>query len=195
MVHITDRSQTETNKADEAEAEFLDGLIARVAERDREALAELYRRTASSVYAFALSVLKDSHGAEDVMQDTYVSIAQNSGGYRSQGKPTAWILTIAKNLALSRLGRSENKNVSLEEFEDISSQNDQYSAADRRILIKTAMSCLSDEERQIVSLHAVAGLKHREIGELTGLPLATVLTKYNRALAKMKKTLGGGSYE
>ena len=57
------------------------------------------------------------------------------------------------------------------------------------------MSCLSDEERQIVSLHAVAGLKHREIGELTGLPLATVLTKYNRALAKMKKTLGGGSYE
>ncbi len=129
------------------------------------------------------------------MQDTYVSIAQNSGGYRSQGKPTAWILTITKNLALSRLGRSENKNVSLEEFEDISSQNDQYSAADRRILIKTAMSCLSDEERQIVSLHAVAGLKHREIGELTGLPLATVLTKYNRALAKMKKTLGGGSYE
>lgn len=46
-----------------------------------------------------------------------------------------------------------------------------------------------------MSLHAVAGLKHREIGELTGLPLATVLTKYNRALAKMKKTLGGGSYE
>ena len=48
------------------------------------------------------------------------------------------------------------------------------------------MRNLSEEERQIVMLHAVAGFKHREIAATLDLPLATVLSKYNRALKKLK---------
>ena len=62
-------------------------------------------------------------------------------------------------------------------------------------MLRTALSALNSEERQIVSLHAVAGLKHREIAEMTGIPLSTVLTKYKRALEKMKKVLGGDGCE
>ena len=49
------------------------------------------------------------------------------------------------------------------------------------------MNHLSDEERQIVVLHAVAGFKHREIADLTGLSLTGVLSKYSRALKKLKQ--------
>lgn len=48
---------------------------------------------------------------------------------------------------------------------------------------------LGGEERRIFLLHAVAGFKHREIAEFMELPLATVLSKYSRAVKKMRKYL------
>ena len=53
------------------------------------------------------------------------------------------------------------------------------------------MAGVSDEESQIVMLHAVAGLKHREIADMLDMPLATVLSKYNRALKKMRRIIEG----
>ena len=58
-----------------------------------------------------------------------------------------------------------------------------------RIVLAAAINSLGDEERQIVTLHALTGMKHREIAELLDLPLATVLSKYRRALIKLKKYL------
>ena len=54
------------------------------------------------------------------------------------------------------------------------------------------MDTLSDEEREIVSLHALTGLKHREIAAMMDLALPTVLSKYHRALKKLKNSLQGG---
>ena len=51
-----------------------DGLILRIAEGDTAALEVLYRQTSASVYGFALSILRDPTAAEDVMQDTFVSV-------------------------------------------------------------------------------------------------------------------------
>ena len=50
-------------------------------------------------------------------------------------------------------------------------------------------SKLNEQERQILMLHAVTGLKHREIAEIMGIPLATVLSKYARSLKKLKHIL------
>ena len=57
------------------------------------------------------------------------------------------------------------------------------------IIAILGMEELSDEERQIVTLHAVSGFKHREIAELMELPLPTVLSKYSRALKRLKQRL------
>ena len=54
-----------------------------------------------------------------------------------------------------------------------------------------AQGRLSDEERHIVVLHAVCGLKHREIAQFLGLALPTVLSKYHRSLKKLKTILEG----
>ena len=61
--------------------------------------------------------------------------------------------------------------------------------SDEAMVLREAMRILSAEERQIVLLHAVSGLKHREIADDLGMPLATVLSKYRRALAKLRKRL------
>ena len=49
------------------------------------------------------------------------------------------------------------------------------------------MEKLTDEEREIVMLHAVAGFKHREIAHMMDMALATVLSKYHRAMKKLQK--------
>lgn len=58
-----------------------------------------------------------------------------------------------------------------------------------KLVLEAAFAILNDEERQIVMLHVVAGLKHREIGELIESPVGSVLAKYHRALKKLKKQI------
>ena len=60
---------------------------------------------------------------------------------------------------------------------------------ENKMLLETAFGILGEEEITIVVLHMINGLKHREIAELTGLTLSTVLSKYNRSLKKMKSII------
>lgn len=57
------------------------------------------------------------------------------------------------------------------------------------MVLQTVLQVLDEQERQIVMLHVTAGLKHREIAGMLGIPLPTALSKYRRALAKLKRAL------
>jgi len=172
-------------------AEFanIDEMLAAIAEGNTEALAQLYHRASASVYAFALSILKNTTDAEDVLHDCFVRIFTSAGSYRSKGKPMAWILTITRNLCMKRF--QEQQRTSELKHQDWNSfaANDPTASNDDRILIRECMLSLNDEERQIVILHAVAGLKHRQISQLLEMPLSTVISKYNRSIKKLKANL------
>ena len=58
-----------------------------------------------------------------------------------------------------------------------------------RSILRSCMEQLRDEERQIVTLHALSGFKHREIAAILQLPLPTVLSKYHRAVKRLKQHL------
>lgn len=170
----------------DASARHLDELIDKISTGDRDALALLYEQTNKNVYSFALSILKDPHDAQDVLQDCYLHIYSAADRYRSQGKPMAWILTITRNLCLKCV-QSHAKCVPTPEDEwDFSSREDTEFSVEDNMMLSLCMRALSDEERQIVVLHAVSGLKHREISALLNIPLPTVLSKYNRSIKKLK---------
>ena len=182
---------SEKTERQEAENALLDALLERIANGDTAALEALYRRTQTAVYGFALSVLKNAHDAEDVLHDCYVAVWDGAAQYRSQRKPMAWLITIAKNLCLGQL-RAQRKTMEMpEELPFLSADAAGISVEDRTVL-SACMQRLSDGERQIVTLHAVAGFKHREIAAILHMPLATVLSKYNRAIRKLKQYLQAG---
>ena len=110
-----------------------DALILRIAQGDTAALEVLYRQTSSSIYGFALSILRDPVAAEDVMQDTFVSVMQSAPGYQPSGKPMAWLLTIARNLALMRLRRAESKNLSFDELFHVEDTHDAYQTTENHM--------------------------------------------------------------
>lgn len=171
----------------------LDRLLLQTGKGDREAFARLYGLTRGAVYALALSLLRDAYEAQDVSQDVYVKVWESAPAYRPQGSPMAWLLTVARNLARSRLRRS-GRQVALdeEEWNAIPAAASDVSPEDRQVL-QAALAGLSAEERQIVLLHAAAGLKHREIAGLLERPLSTVLSKYHRGLKKLRAQMKGES--
>ena len=146
-------------------------MIEAMGDGDMEAFHLFYQDTARPVYSFILSLTRNPEEAEDVMQDTYL---------------TVW------NLCYMRFREQKMKaDVALEDLAE--KEEGEYcapleQAADRKVLLD-ALGRISREERQIVLLHAAAGMKHREVAEALQMPLATVLSKYNRSMKKLQELL------
>lgn len=169
--------------------QLTDALMEQVAKGDRAAFAQLYEKTRHALYCYLLAIVKQAAAAEDLMQDTYVAVYRHIDSYRPQGKPMAWVFTIARNLAYMEL-RKAGSQVALE---DCAPQEEQggdatLQAVDAMVL-RAALSHLSEEERQIVLLKAVMGYKFREIAQSTGLPAGTVRSSYSRSMKKLQKIL------
>lgn len=174
-------------------AELDEKLIVRLADQDADAFHDLYRLTSGAVYGFALSILKNKHDAEDVMHDTFIRVYHGAVSYIPRGKPLSWILTIVRNLSYNKL-KSGSMCEDITQYEDLACMDGSEQTVDK-IVLETAMKILSFEERQIVILHALTGMKHREIGELLEMPTGTVLSKYNRALSKVRAQMEAEGWE
>ena len=155
---------------------------------DRAALEALYVQTEKAVYALALSLLRDPEDARDVTQEVYLKVRAAAHLYVPQGKPLAWLFTITRNLCRD-LQRSRTRDGQTPEDLENDARFSYVSDPTDRLVLEAALKALGDEERQVVLLHAVSGLKHREIAQDLGLPLSTVLSRYNRALKKLKRHL------
>ncbi|MBE5742982.1 MAG: RNA polymerase sigma factor [Clostridiales bacterium] len=157
-----------------------DRLLRLVAKGDNDAFEQLYLKTKRGVYAFLYSYFKNQHDTEDAMQTVYLKIKTHVSSYKVGTNGRAWIFQIAKNHALTELKKNSRK----EEYEDKSSvgftQGEVFDAMQR---------ALSEEEQRIVILHVLWGYKHREISKLIESPIGTVVSKYKRAIDKLKKAL------
>lgn len=123
------------------------------------------------------------------MQDCYAALFTSASGYASCGKPLAWILTIVRNLCFQKLRLRKLKAELPPQDDDALFCEKEDIPVEDKFIIRECLTALQDEERQIIILHAVSGFKHRETAEMLGLPLATVLSKYRRALKKLEKRL------
>ena len=163
-------------------------LIARIADGQEEALGALYDLIKTDVYAYALSKVTSVYDAEDVMQDTFVQIYKNAKTYTPKGKPLAWILTIELNL-IRRMFQLKSRVTDLEEVAIVADSASLEKKVVNGIYIESLLKTLSDEEKEIVTLHVVNGFKHREIAKFMKKPLSTILSKYNRAIKKLQNAV------
>lgn len=166
-------------------------LIVRIDRDDRSALEEFYTLTERTLYSYVLAIVKNPYDTQDIVQDTYLKVRASAHLYQKQGKPLAWLFTIARNLAMD-LFRRNSRFLSEEAFEmDDTMEYSYVTEMTDRLVLETAMNILTERERQILLLHLVAGIRHREIAANLGLPLSTVLSCYQRTLKKLKRYLEG----
>ena len=166
-------------------------LIVRIDRDDRSALEDFYTLTERTLYSYVLAIVKNPYDTQDIVQDTYLKVRASAHLYQKQGKPLAWLFTIARNLAMD-LFRRNSRFLSEEAFEmDDTMEYSYVTEMTDRLVLETAMNILTERERQILLLHLVAGIRHREIAANLGLPLSTVLSCYQRTLKKLKRYLEG----
>lgn len=181
-------SMEELARAQRPEGRLEERLLPLVGQGDSEAFEVLYRSTEKAVYALALSILKNPHDAEDIVQETYLKVLAAAHLYVPQGKPLAWLFTITKNLCRDLL-RGQSRTEAAPDGAEDDLRFSYVSDPTDRLVLEAALKALGEEERQVVLLHAASGLKHREIARDLGLPLSTVLSRYSRALKKLQRYL------
>lgn len=153
---------------------------------DKDALVNFYEMTCNAIYSFILSIIKNKHDAEDIFQDVYIKIYESTSKYQKKGKPLAWILTIVKNSCLEFLRKQKNHS-NIDDLYDVGFTDKEKKKIEDRMLIDTIFINITEEERNIIILHIVSGMRFIEIAKFLNLPLSTVLSKYHRAIKKVKK--------
>jgi RNA polymerase sigma-70 factor (ECF subfamily) len=146
--------------------------VERARRGDAAAYGALVRRHYRAAYAVALAVLGNPMDAEDVCQDAFLRALERLDSLRKPERFSAWLLQIVRNQA--RNFRSYRRLRSARPLDESSAAADEDPAreAERQELrreLESALSGLSEIEREVVLLHDLEGWKHREIAEALGL--------------------------
>ncbi len=169
----------------------LDRLVRRLQRGDMSVFAEIYELTYRQVYFKVIPILKDDALADDIIQDTYIKVLESIGNYHEQSF-IGYLLTIARNLAINEYKRRK-RTVSLDALEvepqPYVYQNHLETAAANGELIRNCLKILDETERNVVLLHDVEGLKHKEIAAIIEKPLGTITWIYAKAIKKIRDKL------
>ncbi len=160
---------------------------------DQKAMAQLYDRYSSMVYAVALRVLGDAGAAEDVLQEVFMQLWRNPGVFdSSRGNLAAWLSVITRNRAIDSL-RKRHPETDIEDVM-VSVEPDLASEADRaRVLgkVRGALSSMPPAQRSALEMSFFEGLTHTEIATKTGEPLGTIKTRIRAGLLALRRSLNG----
>lgn len=177
------------------EEKRVDEYLVSLRQGESSALDCLYEITSKQLYAVCFTYLHDPHDSADALSDTYLSVVKNIEKYRGESGYN-WLYTIAKNICLNML-REKKKTVSVD-FNDEETVNvlhleheDAPKAFDESGIVAIAKRVLNEKEFRVVILHAVNGVKFKEIARLTGGLESSVRWTYNNALKKIKNAYEG----
>jgi len=164
----------------------LEQLAEKIIMRDEDAFHMLYDEMRRTVYAVCLSVVKNPAMAEELAQDTFVTVWTKCGTFEGRGFK-AWILKIAKNKSLNALQKARRETV-VDPWENEYVYGRYETKADLGLTVRAALEILNDEDRQIVLLKN-SGVKTKEIAEVMGMPRGTVSWRYSEAIKRLKAYL------
>ena len=171
----------------------IDHLMSRIQSGDGTALEELYAGMHEPVFFYALRLCGNYAAAEDVMQDTFVTLMRKSSLYRAEEKGRAWIFTVARNLATD-LQRRQSRTDLFDVLSEMPGADDFTVQTDTGIDALQMLEGLSAREKNIVLLRLLGDMTLTEVAAELNIPKGTVFWTYNNAVRKMRKQYMGGEH-
>lgn len=163
-------------------------LVKQLQNGDISVFDDIYYETKNVVFYTILNIIKDYSLSEDIMQDTYLQALAKIHSYKPTHSFKSWIATIAKNLALNEYNKRKKTNtIDIQENESLFGST--ASTIENKILIEQIFQILNETEREVVLLHVVADMKHKDIASIVNKPLGTVTWIYKTAIEKLRNQL------
>lgn len=147
-------------------------------------------------YNLARWLMRNEQDAEDAVQDSYLKAFRFFESFRAEGNARAWFLRIVRNTcydALSARNLKEKQLVSEEEIKDIedTAPGPRANVVAKATVeaIREAIAALPADFREVVVLRELEGLTYREISDVAGIPLGTVMSRLSRARDQLQRLL------
>ena len=169
---------------------------------DRPEFEQLALQHIDPVYRMAMQLTRHPDEAADLVQETYLRALRSAERFEEKGGGMrSWLFTILHNTFYSRVKREARGPAAVEEFFEADQRetipDEAPPAFDLRSLdwdhvderLKKAIDELSPEHREILLLWGVEGLKYRQIADITGVPIGTVMSRLHRARKQLTDTL------
>jgi len=163
-------------------------LLRQAADGDEAAFGQIVTRHQAAVWRYLRSLARDESLAEDVLQETFLSVWKSARSFRGESGVRTWMFTIARNALFRKFrGTADIDEVPLGDlgaeagwgearvFEDAAMR------LDLRILFERAMEALPAAEREILLLRDVEGFSGDETAAMLGLTLPAMKTRLHRA--------------
>lgn len=167
-----------------------------VAKGDTAAFSALYRQTSAKLFALSMGILKRKDWAEEFLQEAYTRIWRSAHRFDpAKGSGISWIVTIARNTALSKLMRRPKDEFAGNEAEMLQLPSrtptpieNAMRSSDARQLAE-CLSELENDQRRSIYLIYYEGLTQREVAEHLERPIGTVKSWVRRGLIRLKGCL------
>ena len=151
-----------------------------------------------AAYTLARYMTRNHHDAEDVVQESFLRALKYFGGFRGGGErdSRAWLLTIVRNTAHTWRQRHQVDALATEFDEAQHSdaiagvhQEEALSSSAARATLADVLARMSPEFREVIVLRELEGLSYKEIGEVVGVPVGTVMSRLSRARKNLREAL------
>ena len=173
-----------------------DADIGETARGDDLAFGRIVVAHQGRIFAYLGRMGLDGAMAEDVAQETFLRVWRHAGKYNPRlGSLTTWILTIARNQALTRLSQPVSRieapvsDDTLEIASDAPLPDEQLVAQQRERRLQAALACLSATDRSLLSSSYVDGLDLAAIANIEGCSIGAAKVRLHRARQRLKQIL------
>lgn len=173
-------------------------LVGQIAQRNQDALAELYQRHGAICYRMARQITANGALAEDAVQEAFLAMWRSPASYRpGRGSVRGWLLGLTHHKAVDFVRRETSQQrrqhaQAAQLVVDAPAGTDPAAAAwdgMRAAEVRTALRELPEDQRRALALAYFGGYTQSEISELTGVPLGTVKTRTFAALRRLRLRL------
>ena len=174
-------------------------LVARCKRGSRGALRQIYEKYRDDLLVLAIALSHDVNLAEDAVHDVFVAFARNVASFKLTGSLKAYLTTCVANRVrdLMRARRSQTRILDAEQARSASlDKNDPgrlILCSEELQLLSSALSKLSEEQREVIVLHVHGRMRFRVIVKSLGISVNTVKGRYRYGISKLRSILNGES--
>ncbi|MFO0696504.1 MAG: sigma-70 family RNA polymerase sigma factor [Polyangiales bacterium] len=166
-------------------------LLARVAGGEKAAFHRFVRRHQAAVFRYLRALVRNEADAEDVLQQTFLAAFRGAAEARVEKTARAWLFTIGRHAAIrhGRLRAGEpSRHDSIDALgeeagfaDEAGTPEAEAARLEERALLERALESLSSEDREILVLRELEGLRGEEAAEVLGLGLDATKSRLHRA--------------